>query len=64
MSARAIVWLVVSRAPVVAGAVCGSLFVARELGIFLPDSVAMGLAMFPGGLVAGVVLGLGRRRAQ
>jgi hypothetical protein len=57
LRARSVLGMI-RRAPVlggIAGGVLASLVLARELGLFLPDSVAMGLAMFPGGFIAGLV---------
>jgi hypothetical protein len=54
MNLRALAWGALRASPAIAGAIALGLFGARELGMVLPDSVAMGLAMFPAGYVAGL----------
>jgi hypothetical protein len=49
------------RAPrwfLVTAGVAAGLFVARELGELIPDSLAASVAMFAAGLLVGLVLGL------
>lgn len=62
MKGRASIVLALARAaPATIGAIAVALFVARELGQWVPDSIAMGIAMFPGGFAAGY---LARRKTR
>lgn len=53
MTARTVLVGLMRAAPGVAAAVGLGLFAARELGELLPDPIAMALAMFPAGYMAG-----------